>query len=270
MEGVLMSLGDQIARNLPYLRRYARALTGSQATGDAFVRATLEAALADSALKQSLEGGRVPLYRAFNKVWGSAYLEVADEDAGFADERTNAAQERLRAITPLSRQALLLTTLEDFSIEEAAQIMDVPPAEVEAMVQEAVTDIDRESATSVLIIEDEPLISMQLEDLVTSLGHEVCGTAATRTQAREVIADRTPGLVLADIQLADGSSGLDAVDDILAIDNVPVIFITAYPERLLTGDRPEPTYLVTKPFQEQTVRAAISQALFFSANRSAG
>ena len=37
-----MSLGEQIAKNLPYLRRYARALTGSQATGDAFVRATLE------------------------------------------------------------------------------------------------------------------------------------------------------------------------------------------------------------------------------------
>ena len=140
-------------------------------------------------------------------------------------------------------------------------------ADVEAMVKEAVDEIDRESATSVLIIEDEPLISMQLEDLVRSLGHEICGTAATRTQAQEVVAERTPGLVLADIQLADGSSGLDAVDDILAIDSVPVIFITAYPERLLTGDRPEPTYLVTKPFQESTVRAAISQALFFGSSR---
>lgn len=136
-----------------------------------------------------------------------------------------------------------------------------------SLVQEAVSEIDRESATDVLIIEDEPLISMQLEDLVTSLGHTVCGTAATRTQAQEVVAGRRPGLVLADIQLADGSSGLDAVDDILAMDSVPVIFITAYPERLLTGDRPEPTYLVTKPFQEQTVRAAISQALFFGSSR---
>jgi response regulator of citrate/malate metabolism len=68
----------------------------------------------------------------------------------------------------------------------------------------------------VLIIEDEPLISMQLEDLVRSLGHDVCGMAATRTQAREIATRETPGLVLADIQLADGSSGLDAVDDILA------------------------------------------------------
>ena len=264
-----MSLGDQVAANLPYLRRYARALTGSQHTGDAFVRATLEAALADEQLKSSLAGGRVPLYKAFNKVWSSAYLEVAADDEGEPNHE-HAAQDRLRAITPLNRQALLLTTLEDFSIPEAAEVMDMDPADVETMVQEAVDEIDRESATSVLIIEDEPLISMQLEDLVRSLGHEICGTAATRTQAQQVVAERTPGLVLADIQLADGSSGLDAVDDILAIDSVPVIFITAYPERLLTGDRPEPTYLVTKPFQESTVRAAISQALFFGSSRPLG
>jgi len=264
-----MSLGDQVAANLPYLRRYARALTGSQTTGDAFVRATLEAALADEALKASLAGGRVPLYKAFNKVWSSAYLEVADESEGATDHES-AAQDRLRAITPLDRQALLLTTLEDFSVPEAAEIMELDPRDIETMVQQAVEEIDRESTTSVLIIEDEPLISMQLEDLVRSLGHEICGTAATRTQAQEVVAERTPGLVLADIQLADGSSGLDAVDDILAIDSVPVIFITAYPERLLTGDRPEPTYLVTKPFQESTVRAAISQALFFGSSRPLG
>lgn len=261
-----MSLGDQIAKNLPYLRRYARALTGSQATGDAFVRATLEAALADDDLKRSLDGGRVPLYRAFNKVWSSAYLETP-EPASESGAHEQAASGRLKAITPMNRQALLLTTLEDFSVDQASEIMEVEPNEIEKLVQEAVAEIDRETSTSVLIIEDEPLISMQLEDLVKSLGHDICGTAATRTQAQEVVAEKTPGLVLADIQLADGSSGLDAVDDILAIDTVPVIFITAYPERLLTGDRPEPTYLVTKPFQEQTVRAAISQALFFGSSR---
>ena len=261
-----MSLGEKVAANLPFLRRYARALTGSQATGDAFVRQTLEAALADDALKSELEGGRVPLYRAFNKVWSGAQLELAD--AGPADDTHEAAaQNRLNTITPLNRQALLLTTLEDFSIAEAARIMDTGEDTVQSLVQDAIAEIDRESTTDVLIIEDEPLISMQLEDLVTSLGHEICGTAATRSQAQAVVEERTPGLVLADIQLADGSSGLDAVDDILAIDSVPVIFITAYPERLLTGDRPEPTYLVTKPFKESTVRTAISQALFFGSSR---
>jgi len=261
-----MSIGAEVASHLPFLRRYARALTGSQSTGDAFVRATLEAALADSELAESLRGGRVPLYRAFNKVWSSAYLEVAEERVG-QGLHEDAAQDQLRKITPINRQALLLTTVEDFSPGEAGAIMDIPEDDVSRLVQEAVDEIERETTTSVLIIEDEPLISMQLEDLVHSLGHEICGTAATRRQAQQVVAENRPGLVLADIQLADGSSGLDAVDDILAIDSVPVIFITAYPERLLTGDRPEPTYLITKPFQEDTVRAAISQALFFGSSR---
>ena len=256
-----MALSEKIAAHLPYLRRYARALTGSQATGDAFVRATLEAALADTELKQSLEQGRVALYRAFNSVWSSAYLEV--EDSAAASNADSLASAKLGAITPLNRQALLLTTLENFSVSQTAQIMDLEPPAVASLVEEAIAEIDREAATSVLIIEDEPLISMQLEDLVSGLGHTICGTAATRTQAQEVVAEKTPGLVLADIQLADGSSGIDAVEDILAISSVPVIFITAYPERLLTGDRPEPTYLITKPFEERTVRAAISQALFF-------
>lgn len=266
-----MSLGAKVASNLPYLRRYARALTGSQATGDAFVRATLEAALADADLRRLIGEGRADLYHAFNRVWSSAYVDTADHSGGTpvagSSPHEVAAQERLATITPINRQALLLTTLEDFSIDEVAYIMDRSPEEVEKLVQEAIEEIDRENTTTVLIIEDEPLISMQLEDLVRSLGHDVCGMAATRTQALEIVAEQTPGLVLADIQLADGSSGLDAVDDILKIESVPVIFITAYPERLLTGDRPEPTYLITKPFQESTVRAAISQALFFGSSR---
>jgi len=264
-----MSIGAEVAAHLPFLRRYARALTGSQSTGDAFVQATLEAALADEELADSLKGGRVPLYAAFNKVWSSAYLEVGEETSATGLHET-AAQDQLRKITPINRQALLLTTVEDFTPFETAEIMGVGEDDVRRLVAEAVEEIERETTTNVLIIEDEPLISMQLEDLVRSLGHEICGTAATRTQALEIVGERTPGLVLADIQLADGSSGLDAVDDILEIGSVPVIFITAYPERLLTGDRTEPTYLITKPFHEDTVRAAISQALFFGSSRPLG
>ncbi len=261
-----MSLGAKVAEQLPYLRRYARALSGSQESGDAFVKALLEAALQDDTLKAHLDGGRVALYRAFNVIWSAAHVEVAAA-ATSGGEHEVAAHQKLNRITPLSRQALLLTTIEEFSPTQAGEIMDMSAGAVEDLVRDAIAEIDRESATSVLIIEDEPLISMQLEDLVQNLGHEVCGTAATRTQAVEEAEKNAPGLVLADIQLADGSSGLDAVDDIMKNISVPVIFITAYPERLLTGCRSEPTYLVTKPFQEATVRAAISQALFFGSSK---
>lgn len=265
-----MSLSERVAGYLPYLRRYARALTGAQPSGDHLVRATLSAALTDNELKGMLDNGRTGLYRAFTQIWKHSYpaLQRGENLVRSADhDHEGVAQERLGAITPESRQALLLTTLEGFSPEDAGSILGLETATVEQLVRDAVAEIDKETKTNVLIIEDEPLISMQLEDLVKNLGHEICGTAATRTQASEVVAKETPGLVLADIQLADGSSGLDAVDDILAVANVPVVFITAYPERLLTGDRPEPTYLITKPFEEKTVRAAISQAIFFASSK---
>ena len=261
-----MTVSAKVGMHLPFLRRYARALTGSQASGDAYVRNTLEAALADPELLAEVSAGRVPLYRAFSRIWSAGHVEVGVEDAHRKFHEL-ATQQRLASMTPEHRQALLLTTLEDFDYDETAVILGCDPAEVEGMVAQAVAEIDDESRTDVLIIEDEPLISMQLEDLVSDLGHTVVASAATRTQAAEAFERTRPGLVLADIQLADGSSGIDAVEDILKFGDVPVIFITAYPEKLLTGDRPEPTYLVTKPFQEQTVRAAISQALFFGSSK---
>ncbi|SFG34959.1 Response regulator receiver domain-containing protein [Novosphingobium sp. CF614] len=264
-----MSVSDQIAVQLPYLRRYARALTGSQTSGDTYVRATLEAALADRGLRDGIASSRAALYSAFTRIWATSHVEAAEERSGLPDAMPHeqAAQTRLATIAPIHRQALLLTTVEEFTRDETAQILDLSVEDIDALVNQAIQEIDGESATSVLIIEDEPLISMQLESLVTDLGHSVVGTAATHDQALEIFARSPAGLVLADIQLADGSSGIDAVEDLLKFGDVPVIFITAYPERLLTGERPEPTYLVTKPFQEATVRAAISQALFFRSSR---
>ncbi|MBN8500566.1 MAG: response regulator [Sphingomonadales bacterium] len=257
-----MSYSEHLSGKLPLLRRYARALCGSQQSGDAYVRALLEGAIADPALRQEIGEGRVELYRAFTRLWSAGHVEMVGNDG--IDRNERASQLRLAGIPPEHRQALLLTTLEEFSASEAGAILGLGGDAVEALVAQAVAEIDDETATSVMIIEDEPLIAMQLEALVSDIGHRVVATATTRTQAVDAFRQHQPGLVLADIQLADASSGIDAVEDILAIGEVPVVFITAYPERLLTGERPEPTYLVTKPFREETVRAAISQALFFA------
>jgi CheY-like chemotaxis protein len=259
---VFVSIGQRIAADLPFLRRYARALTGSQQTGDNLVQATLQTALADETIKRSLEGGRVALYRAFHVVLDSDDAKAERPDADM-DAKEASAMTRLGAIADRKRQALLLTTVEEFSSAQAATIMNIDAQAVEDLAAAAIREIDDEQKTTVLIIEDEPMIQMQLEDLVVALGHEVCGTATTHSEAMDAVRERRPGLVLADIQLADGSSGLEAVEEILSLGALPVVFITAYPERLLTGDRIEPTYLVTKPFREQTVKASISQALFF-------
>ncbi|MDO9336030.1 MAG: response regulator [Caulobacteraceae bacterium] len=260
-----MSLLARLAPHLPYVRRYARALTGSQQSGDQYVRIALEALAAGEQTLPEQLSPRVALYHVFHAIWGTSGAQL--EDRNPEQDTGGAPADRLMRIAPRSRQAFLLTALEGFTPSEAAQILDTGYPEVERLIAQAQADIDAELATDVLIIEDEPVIAADIEALVRELGHNVIDIAATRTEALEAIAKKQPGLVLADIQLADGSSGIDAVKDILGMMNVPVIFITAFPERLLTGERPEPTFLITKPFQPETVKAAIGQALFFHPGR---
>ncbi|CAN5267890.1 anti-anti sigma factor/receiver protein PhyR [soil metagenome] len=257
-----MSLGQQLHPHLPFLRRYARALTGSQTHGDAYVRATLEAIVAAPAEFPRDVDARLGLYRTFHVIWASSHLDDGD-DGRSGDSREAIATARLARITPLSRQALLLTAMEGFTGEDAGYLIGASEDDVHSLVAEALKEIEGQTRAKVLIIEDEPIIAMDIETIVRDLGHDVTAIAVTRDEAvREAMAER-PGLVLADIQLADDSSGIDAVKDILSEFSVPVIFITAFPERLLTGERPEPTFLITKPFQRATVKAAIAQALFF-------
>ncbi|MFZ2031365.1 MAG: response regulator [Vitreimonas sp.] len=256
-----MSLAREIAPHLPLLRRYSRALTGAQDSGDAFVAAALEAIVAKPEEFPREIDPRTGLYRTFHRIWESANIEVDGGDDAPAGEKK--AQERLRALSPLSRQALLLTTLENFTVPETAEILGRTPDDVNALLEDAIDELDEQTRARILIIEDEAVIAMDLADLVTGAGHEVCASAATAAQAVTAAKRERPDLVLADIQLADGSSGIDAVKEILSSFDVPVIFITAFPDRLLTGERPEPTFLITKPYSPDMVRAAVSQALFF-------
>ena len=259
-----MSLLARLAPHLPYVRRYARALTGDQVTGDQYVRVALEALAAGERTLDPGMSPRVALYHVFHAIWCTTGAKL---EAPIDDDRPTDAGRRLMRIAPRSRQAFLLTALEGFTPSEAAQILDTDFEEIDQLIAEAQAEIDAELATDVLIIEDEPVIAADIEALVRELGHKVLDIAATRGEAVDAVARHRPGLVLADIQLADGSSGIDAVKDILGRFDVPVIFITAFPERLLTGERPEPTFLITKPFQPETVKAAIGQALFFHPGR---
>jgi DNA-directed RNA polymerase specialized sigma24 family protein len=254
-----MSTAQLVVQHLPYLRRYARALTGSQMAGDAYVAATLETLVSEP--DTITQGGniKVELFGIFTRIWNSLSVNGKSEQI----QRDLPAEVRIGQITPLPRQAFLLSCLEGFSEEETAAILGVDTDTVRKLVDEAGRELAADMATDILIIEDEPLIAMDLESLVEGLGHNVTGVARTRTEAVKLAATKRPGLILADIQLADGSSGLDAVNDLLKSFEVPVIFITAYPERFLTGERPEPAFLIAKPFQPANVSAVISQALFF-------
>ena len=255
------SIVDLVAPQLPYLRRFARALTGSQERGDAYVVATLETFVADPRIFRRDIPAKAAVYQTFLNVWNAMPFNQTPEAAGNGLEEI--AQRRIETLTPLPRQAFLLAAVEEFSTHDMAIVLDRSEDEVRQLVDAAGREISEQIAARVLIIEDEPLIALDIENLVGDIGHQVVGIATTRDEATKMASKTKPGLVLADVQLADGSSGIDAVNDILRTINVPVIFITAYPERLLTGERAEPTFLVTKPFKPEMVKAIISQALFF-------
>jgi DNA-directed RNA polymerase specialized sigma24 family protein len=255
-----MSISKTIAPHLPYLRRFARAMAGTQVAGDSYVAAALEVLIEDPSQFSTQLDPKVALYRTFAALFNSMEINLEPEAR---DTTPTIADRRLEAITPLPRQAFLLRTVEGFSLSETASVLNLDEDTVSELVESAGLEISKQMATRVLIIEDEPMIALDLEGIVEGLGHDVIAVARTHADAVRAAQRETPGLVLADIQLADGSSGLDAVNQMLQAFSVPVIFITAYPDRLLTGSRPEPAFLITKPYQPETVKAIISQALFF-------
>ncbi len=256
-----MSLSAAITPHLPLLRRFSRAVSGSQHSGDALVAALLEAIIADTGIFPKASSDRIALYKLYAQMFTSVSMRIPQEQSSSAWEQRAAAN--LGALAPLPRQAFLLIAVEGFSNEQAAEILGLDEDGFADLLAEASEEISRQVATDILIIEDEPLIALDIEQMVESLGHKVAGIARTHAEATAMFKNSRASMILADIQLADGSSGIDAVNEILSTASVPVIFITAFPERLLTGERPEPAFLVTKPFNPDMVKALISQALFF-------
>ncbi|MFV0293021.1 MAG: response regulator [Paracoccus sp. (in: a-proteobacteria)] len=254
-------LAKSIGHELPFLRRYARALTGSQVAGDSYAAATLEAIMAERSMLDGVDV-RVGLFRTFHTIWQSSGQPVSDADGG---TRGAKAQAHLSRLTPNSREALLLNSIEGLRLDEIAAIMQVSQSEAGDLIRIAMDEMSQSIRGKVMIIEDETIIAMDLKGIVQAMGHDVTGVARTHSAAIQLAGEACPDLILADIHLADGSSGIDAVNELLgSMGECPVIFVTAFPERLLTGDRPEPAFLISKPYTEDQVSSALSQAMFFA------
>src|SRR6476620_161064 len=147
-DGLGMSRSQLVAAHLPLLRRYARALTGNQASGDASVAAMLEALLQDSSLMDETHGPRAGLFRLFTQIWNSVAVNDDAEVATLAMP----PERRLSNITPLPRQAVLLLSLEGFSEEEVAYVLGIEVAETRKLADTAGREMAAEIATDVLII----------------------------------------------------------------------------------------------------------------------
>ena len=253
-------LSDALAKYLPSLRRHARALTGSQTAGDELAMNTVQAVIDSPQTIRSASSLDVGFFQVFAKIWArSGYLAAIAEEGPVAQ-----AQTHLQAAAPLARQALLLRSIENFALPQIAEIIGVTHFDVADLIMAAHSEIKSTLRGRIMVIEDEAMIAMDLHDIVTAMGHEVTGAAATFQQAVTLAASQKPDLILSDIQLADGSSGIDAVEAILeAAGKIPVIFITAFPERLLTGQRREPAFVIAKPYGEEQIQSAVGQAMFF-------
>ena len=225
---------------LPYARRFARALAGSQARGDAMVAEALRQGVAPV---PGPEGPRLALFAAVSRL----AARQAEEPSG--------------ALSRAERMLLLLTSLEELDTATAAAVLGLDPDEAERLLAGARERLRAATTARVLIIEDEPIIAMDLQQLVESAGHDVVGVAASEEEAVAIAEMERPSLVLADVNLGQGGDGASAVERILARHAAPVIFVTAYPERLLTGSRVEPAFVITKPFEPTMLAVATYQAV---------
>ncbi len=234
---------DDLLRALPYARRYARALTGSQPRGDLLVAESLREMLA------ATDNTMMPRYGLYH--WVTRRF-----DAGIST-----LPSLVGGLSNKQRQLLLLTALEEVTIEDAAGIVSLPLTDAQSQLGDARERLRASAATDVLIIEDEPIIAMDIEELVEGCGHKVVGVASTEADAVRLAQATKPGLILADINLGLGGDGTSAVSRILKHHYAPVIFVTAYPERLLTGEAVEPAFVITKPFEPLTLAIATYQAV---------
>ncbi|MGR3515039.1 MAG: response regulator [Paracoccaceae bacterium] len=259
---IMRPIIQDIEEQLPYLRRYARAMSGSRDLGDRIAEQALIRFLRDDEALSENADLRVVLFRALQDARGELDYALEDETASKALAQAN---RHLSRLTPGSRDAFLLSAFEQFSTEQIATIMRRTPDEIDGLITVARQDLSNMITGRILVIEDELAVANEISEIVVEMGHSVIGNAPTKEDALEIVEKVEPDLILSDIQLANGGSGITAVSEILrSYPMTPVVYITGFPERLLTGKGPEPAFLVTKPYSPEQVRSAVSQAMFFA------
>lgn len=251
-------IAQTVPHILPDLRRYARALSGSCEVGDAWVAGCLELLLRDSDCIRPGDAVKLEVFRLLHRCVDVAVCRPPRASDAQPWERL---EREILGLPMIDRQILLLVTLEGFSLDQAADLTGLHPREAEIRLRAADQKLRAVVSGRVLIIEDEPIVAMDLVNVVRNAGHVLTGVAPTNRRALELARDRTPDLILADVRLRSGDSGISAIREILRTGALPVIFVTGYPERVLTKEGIEPSLLVAKPFDPEFLERAINQAV---------
>lgn len=233
-----------IESHLPALRRFAWAYTGSRTAGDDAVSIFLKACISQSDIFKSPLAHKVRLFQLLHR-----QIKL----------RTH-VHETIEQLGRQVRSVFLLSALEHFSTSDIAAIIGEPETRAVFLLRHAETQSQRNEAMEVLIIEDEALIAMELKAIVEKMGHRVVGRAATQRQAMMLAKQLKPDLVLADVQLAGGDSGIQAVSDLRKLSDIEPVFVTAFPDRVSKSMDSSPLFIISKPFAPDLIETTLSQA----------
>jgi|tagenome__1003787_1003787.scaffolds.fasta_scaffold20919351_2 DNA-directed RNA polymerase specialized sigma24 family protein/CheY-like chemotaxis protein len=254
----------RLMAQLPYMRRYGRALTGSTIRGDDLVTRAVEAALTEPERYQ-LDTDDEPVTR--RRLY-TLLNELFDADTGPAGASVSLAEPGHPIETALSslpeqeRRVFLLVSLEELSTPQAADVMGVPAEEARDALARAQNAMREQLVANILIVEDDAIIAYDLTETVLGMGHKVCGTAATMEEALAAAAANQPSLALMDLRLAHGGSGITTAQALRETRALPIIFVTAFAEELKQRGLDYLGPVIKKPFTREQIERAITQAVF--------
>lgn len=256
---------DRLTEQIPRLRRHATLLCGSKRKGDALVHDALERVIAAGAMPQDEAALDAHLFRCFYACWHASSGDPepgppAVEEDGPASS-TLGLKKTLALLPARQRAMVLLVKLEGFDLATAAHITGLRDDQAQSLLEGAVARLLLPVHARVLIIEDEPMIAMNTADIVEGMGCAVVGVAPTMAQATALAATEQPDLILADVRLRDGSSGIDAVQVMQAEADTPVVFITAFPDAVSRATADSGLIVIEKPFTERQVEEAVRRAI---------
>jgi len=247
---------QQLLKHLPFLRRYARALTGSIEAGDDLVAA---------AVKESLQRPdgyglgspvRLPLYSLLHNLFDHEGPWPAPPPS------THPMETALAMLPETERRLFLLVSLEELTIVDAARILDIGLNEARALMTDAQEALREALIANILIVEDDAIIAFDLAETVRNMGHKVCGTATTMEAALATARSCQPTLALMDLRLAHGDSGITTAQVLRRSSELPIIFVTAFGDELTRQGLEHLGPIIRKPFTREQIERAITQAVF--------
>jgi CheY-like chemotaxis protein/DNA-binding PadR family transcriptional regulator len=118
--------------------------------------------------------------------------------------------------------------------------------------------------SKILVVDDEAIISMQLEERLHAMGYTVVGMAASGEDAIDKARRLSPDLILMDIVMPGRLNGIEAAQAIIGELDIPVVFVTSYADDAIIekAKQVRPYGYIVKPFNELEIKAAIEVALF--------